>query len=205
MRVQILILCLVCGLPVFGCRPSSLAIADSKTHSSQASDYETVNLVTLWLGKDVRVQATIENLREPLSASSQKPASKLVIKNLSSGKIIYEEECGDSSLSTPGFWIDRGAALVMTSRGGSGNGIQVFDVGESEVQVVLDEVYRAAAIMIPNDDLGGDMGFLIVDSEHATDPLQVKRYQYSTREKQFVITGKANFAKILGSIKTQFK
>ncbi len=206
MKVQILILCFLCCPSLLGCRTNSLAVANGNASSSQTSEYETVSLVTLALGKDIRLQATIETLKESKSAiANQETRSKLVIKNLSSGRLIYQEECGDSSLSNPGFWIDRGAALVMRSRGGSGDGIRVYEVGESEARLVLDEAYRAAAIVVPNDELGGDMGFLIVDAEHATDPLKVRRYQYSLEKKQFVLTGTANFSQFMRSVKAQFK
>jgi hypothetical protein len=63
----------------------------------------------------------------------------------------------------------------------------------------------AAAILVPNDELGGDMGFLIVDAEHATDPLKVQRYQNSIEKKQFVLTGQASFSQFMRSVKGQFK
>jgi hypothetical protein len=171
----------------------------------QTSEYETVNMVTLSLGKDIKVLATIENLKESIPASSgQKPRAKLVIKNLSTHRVIHEEECGDSTLSYPGFDIGRGAGLVMTTRGGSGDGVSVYEVTESDARIVLAEGYRALAMAMPNDDLGGDMGFLIVDSESGTSPLVVRRYQYDDRSKKYVLTGKTPFSEFIRSVKAQF-
>lgn len=187
-----------------GCRTQSVAVAGNGT--SPISEYETVSMVTLSLGKETRMVATIENLKDSIRAiSNQKPRAKLVIKNLSTGTVIHEEECGNSTLSYPGFDIGSGAGLVMTTKGGSGDGIRVYEVGQSTARVVLDEAYRANAIMMPNDELGGDVGFLIVDAEHATDPLKVRRYQYSDEKKKYVLTGKTGFSEFMRSIEMQFK
>jgi hypothetical protein len=63
---------------------------------------------------------------------------------------------------------------------------------------------RAAAIMILNDELGGDMVFLIVDAENATDSLEAKRYQYSEEKKQFVLTNKVRFSQFMRVARGQF-
>lgn len=189
-----------------GCRTQSVAVAGNGTSPTPTPEYETLSMVTLSLGKETRMVATIENLKDSIRAiSSQKPRAKLVIKNLSTGTVIHEEECGDSTLSYPGFDIGSGAGLVMTTKGGSGDGIRVYEVGQSKARVVLDEAYRANAIMMPNDELGGDVGFLIVDAEHATDPLEVRRYQYSDEKKKYVLTGRTSFSEFTRSIQTQFK
>jgi len=183
-----------------------MAVAGNGTPSTPTAEYETVSIASFSLGRDIKVQATIESLKESIPAiSGQKPRAKLVIKNLSSGRVIHEEECGDSTVSDPGFWIDRGTALVMTTKGGSGDGIRVYEVTQSDARIVLTQSYRAAVIMMPNDELGDDVGFLIVDAEHATDPLEVRRYQYSREKKQFVVTGKASFSQLMGAFKAQFK
>jgi hypothetical protein len=95
--------------------------------------------------------------------------------------------------------------LVVTTKGGSGDGISVYEVTDSGAQIVLDVGYRAAAITMPNDELGGDIGFLIVDSESTGKPLQATRYQYRDEKRQFVPTGKVNFSQFIESVKAQFK
>ncbi|MGH9871718.1 MAG: hypothetical protein ACRD9S_04535 [Pyrinomonadaceae bacterium] len=203
MKALILTITLLGCSVLTGCRTQSIAVAGNGKASS--SEYETVNLLTLSVGKDGKVLATIENLNNSIRAiPGQKPRAKLVIKNLSTDKIIHEEECGDSTLSYPGFGIGSGSGLVMTTKGGSGDGIRVYEVGQSDARVVLDEAYRANAIMMPNDELGGDMGFLIVDSESGTSPLVVRRYQYDDRSKKYVLTGKTSFSEFIRSVKTQF-
>jgi len=188
-----------------GCRTQSVAVAGDSPTPTPTSEYETVGMVTLSLGRDTRVVATIENLKDSIRAiSGQKPRARLVIKNLSTGRVIHEEECGASSLSYPGFDIGRGAGLVMTTKGGSGDGISIYEVTDSDARIVLAEGYRAAAIMMPNDELGGDMGFLIVDSESGTSPLVVRRYQYDDRSKKYVLTGKAPFSEFIRSVKAPF-
>jgi hypothetical protein len=202
-KALILIVSLLGCSVLTGCQTQSVAVAgNSKT---SPSEYETVNMVTLSVGKEVRVLAAIENLNNSIRAiPGQKPRAKLVIKNLSTGSVIHEEECGDSTLSYPGFDIGGGAGVVMITKGGSGDGIRVFEVDQSGARVVLDEAFRANAITIPNDELGGDMGFLIVDSESGTSPLVVKRYQYDDRSKKYVLTGKAPFSEFIRSVKAQF-
>ncbi len=205
MRIYVLTFYFLCCLFLSGCHIQPLAVASNSTPSSQMPEYETVSMVTLRLGNEVRVKATIENLKESISAvPGQKPRSKLVIRNLSTGKVIYEEECGDSSLSNPDFWIERGAALIMTTKGGSGDGFGVYEVTESDARIVLAEGYRAAAIMMPNDELGGHIGFLIVDAESGTAPLKVRRYEYSEEKKVFVLTGKTIFSQFLRSVQAPF-
>src|SRR5437870_1522754 len=104
-----------------GCKTGSSSAAI--TDSSQL-EYEVVGMLTLDVGNGVKSQATIEHLKDSISAIPvQKPRSRLIIKNLSTGKIIYQEECGDSTLSYPGFDIGGGAGLVMITKGGSGDGI----------------------------------------------------------------------------------
>src|SRR5712664_2551233 len=164
------------------CKTDSPAAASNIP--SQA-EYEVVGMLTLNVGNGVKSQATVENLKDSISAiPGQKPRSKLVIRNLSTGKIIYQEECGDSTLSYPGVDVGRGAGLVVTTKGGSGDGIRVYEVTQSDARIVLAEGYRAAAITMPNDELGGDLGFLIVDSESGTSPLVVRRYQYDDGSKK---------------------
>lgn len=185
-----------------GCKTNpSVAAGNSR---SQA-EYEVVGMLTLNVGNGVKSQATIENLRDSISAvPGQKPRSKLVIRNLSTGKTIYQEECGDSTLSYPGFDIGRGAGLVVTTKGGSGDGIRVYEVTQADVKIVLAEGYRAAAITMPNDELGGDGGFLVVDSDSGTSPLVVRRYQYDDGSKKYVLTGKTSFADFIRSVNNQF-
>src|SRR5262249_21757679 len=157
---------------------------------TQPSDYETTSLVTLSLGNIAKVSASIQTLRDSVAViPGHKPRAKLVIRNLTTGTVIHEEECGDSTLSNPWFFVDEGAALIMMTGGGSADGIKVFVVTPSTTRTVLDESYRAAAVMMPNDDLGGDTGFLIVTAEHGSDPLDVKRFQYERGEGRFVATG----------------
>lgn len=104
----------------------------------------------------------------------------------------------------PGFDVGHGAGLVVTTKGGSGDGIRVYEVTQSDVRIVLAEGYRAAAITMPNDELGGDGGFLIVDSESGTSPLVVRRYQYDDSSQKYVLTGKTSFAEFIRSVKNQF-
>lgn len=204
MKKIILLVTFLCYPFLSSCTNYRSAVASSR--ETQASDYEVVSMVTLNVGNGTQSQATIENLKDSIKAvAGEKPRSKLVIRNLSNGRVIYEEECGDSSVSYPGFDIGHGAGLVMMTRGGSGDGISVYEVTDSNARPVLAEAYRAGTIMVPNDELGGDVGFLIVDAEHATDPLTVRRYQYSLEKKQFVLTGRANFAQLLRITKAQFK
>ncbi len=185
-----------------GCKTDSPAAASNIP--SQA-EYEVVGMLTLNVGNGVKSQATVENLKDSISAiRGQKPRSKLVIRNLSTGTIIYQEECGDSTLSYPGFDVGRGAGLVVTTKGGSGDGIRVYEVTQSDARIVLAEGYRAAVITMPNDELGGDVGFLIVDSESGTNPLVVRRYQYDDGSKKYVLTGKTSFAEFVHSVKNQF-
>jgi hypothetical protein len=188
---------------LLGCQTPSSAVAGNS--NSSTPEYETVNMVTLSIGRDAKLLASIEQLNDSIRAiPSEKPRAKLVITNLSTGKVIHEEECGDSTLSYPRFDIGSGVALVMITKGGSGDGIRVYEVGQSEARVVLDESYRANAIMMPNDELGGDTGFLIVDSESGTSPLIVRRYQYDDRSKKYVVTGEASFSEFIRSVKAQF-
>ena len=202
----VLIICLLCFANLLGCQPQSLASKDKSPVPSQASKYETISMATLHVGNGVNVQAVIEKLKEPERASSsQGPYAKLILRNLSTGKTIYEEENGDSSLYDPGFWIDHGAALIITSTGGSGNSIRVLEVTESEARVVLDEIFRTAATILPNDERGYDLGFFIVDAESGNAPLQVKRYQYNKEKKRYVLTGLTDFSKFIRSVQIQFK
>ena len=203
MKRFILLAAILYGPFLSGCKTDLSAVA---SNSSEAPEYEVVSMVTLNVGNGVRAQATVENLKDSISAiPGQKPRSKLVIRNLSTGKIIYQEECGDTTLSYPGFDIGHGTGLVATTKGGSGDGIGVYEVTPTNARIVLAEGYRAAAITMPNDELGGDMGFLIVDSESGTSPLVVKRYQYDDHNKKYMLTGTAQFSELIRSIKAQFR
>jgi hypothetical protein len=201
-KVIILITAFSLFASLVGCKSDSSAASNN---SPSQADYEVVGMLTLNVGYGVKVQATVENLKDSMSAiPGQKPRSRLVIRNLSTGKTIYQEECGDSALSYPGFDIGRGTGLVVTTKGGSGDGIRVYEVTQSDVRIVLAEGYRAAAITMPSDELGGDGGFLIVDSDSGTSPLIVRRYQYDDSGKKYVLTGKTSFADFIRSVKNQF-
>ena len=187
-----------------GCHTRSIAVAD-EGKAQQDPDYVIVSMTTMAFGKDVRVRAVIEELKNSIDAiAGQRPRSRLVITNLSTGKTLHTEECGDSVLSTPGFTIERGPALVMTTKGGSGDGVSVYEVTESEARLVLEEAYRGAVITMPNNELAGDMGFLIVDGENGSSPLAVRRFQYSKEERRFVLAGTASFAQFLKTVNAQF-
>jgi hypothetical protein len=206
MRASIIFVFLLWCSILIGCRSQSAAANEDRSASSQESEYQSTSMVTLAFAKDVKVVATIETLKDSIQAvAGKKPRAKLLITNLSTNRVLREQECGDSTLSNPGFWIEKGAALVMTTKGGSGDGIAVYEVTESDARIVLAESYRAAAITMPNDDLGGDMGFLIIDSESGTSPLIVRRYQYDDRNKKYVLTGQAPFAELNHSVKAQFE
>jgi hypothetical protein len=202
-KASVLMIAFFCCWILSGCQTRSIAVAGNS--NPQTSEYETVNMVTLSLGKDEKLIATVENLDSSIPAiPNQKPRAKLRIRNLLTGKVIHEEECGDSTLSDPGFAIGSSVALVMTTKGGSGDGVRVYEVGPSEARLVLNEAYRANAIMMPNNELGGDMGFLIVDSESGSSPLVVRRYQYDEHSKKYVLAGEASFSEFIRSVKAQF-
>jgi hypothetical protein len=206
LKAQILVISLLCSSVIVGCRMQPAAGGEDGTAATQSSEDQTTGMVTLAFGKEGNVAATIETLKDSVQAiPGSKPRAKLLIKNLSTGKMIYEEECGDSNLSNPGFWIEKGAALLMTTKGGSGDGISVYEVSESGARIVLAKSYRAVTVAMPNDELGGNAGFLIVDAEHATDPLEITRYEYSSEKREFVATGKANFAQFMKSVSGQFR
>jgi len=203
MKRVVLLAAILCSPFLSGCKTDLSAVA---SNSSEAPDYEVMNMLTLNVGNGIKTQATIENLKASINAIPvQRPRSKLVIKNLATGRIICQEEVGDSNLSYPGFDLGRGAGLVVTTKGGSGDGIRVYEVTQTDARIVLAEGYRAAAITMPNDELGGDMGFLIVDSESGTSPLIVRRYQYDDQSKKYVLTGKASFSEFIRSVKSQFR
>jgi hypothetical protein len=202
MMTRIILLITIFCQGLLACKTDSSAAVSTST---QVPEYEVVSMVTLNVGNGLRTQATIENLRDSISAIPvQRPRSKLVIRDLSTGKITYQEECGDSTLSYPGFDVGLGTGLVMTTKGGSGDGIRVFEVTQTSARLVLAEGYRAAAITMPNDDLGGDMGFLIIDSESGTSPLVARRYQYDEGSKKYALTGTAPFSQFIHSVKAQF-
>src|SRR5258707_9881158 len=202
MKKVIILITAVFLASLAGCKTDSSA---ASSNSPSQADYEVVGMLTLNVGNGIKAQATVENLKDSISAiPGQKPRSRLVIRNLSTGKTIYQEECGDSTLSYPGFDIGRGAGLVVTTKGGSGDGIRVYEVTQSDVRIVLAEGYRAAAITMPNDELGGDGGFLVVDSDSGTSPLVVRRYQYDDGSKKYVLTGRKSFADFIRSVKNQF-
>ena len=187
-----------------GCKNGSSVVAGN--HLFDSTEYEVVGMLTLNVGDGVKSQATVETLKDSITAiPGQKPRSRLVIRNLSTGKIIHQEECGDSSLSYPGFDVGRGASLVVVTKGGSGDGIRVYEVTASGARIVLAEGFRAAAIPFPNDELGGDWGFLIIDSDSGTSPLVARRYQYDDRNEKYVLTGTTAFADLIRSVKGQFR
>jgi len=205
MKTQILVISLLCSSVLVGCRVQSAAVTKDDV-TTEGIEYQPTSMVTFSFGKDAKVVATIETLKESVQAiPGKKTRAKLITNNLSTGKVIYEEESGESTLSNPGFWIEKGTALVMTTKGGSGDGITVYEVSESSARIVLSKSYRAVAIAMPNDELGGEVGFLIVDAEHATDALEIARYEYSMEKKEFVMTGKTNFAQFMKSVRGQFQ
>jgi hypothetical protein len=101
--------------------------------------------------------------------------------------------------------VGRGATLVVTTKGGSGDGIRVYEVTASDARIVLAEGFRAAAIPMPNDELGGDWGFLIVDSGSSTSPLVARRYEYDDKNEKYMLTGTTAFADLIRSVKDQFR
>jgi hypothetical protein len=194
-------LILACSLFLLGCQARPPVALATDATSAKGPEYDAVSMATLGVGNDVKVRATLEELKQPVEGL---PHTRLVMKNLSTGKILYEAESGNCSLSNPNFWVERGTALVETCWGGSGGSLRVYEVSDSEVRVALEDAFREGAIMMPNDELGGDMGFLILDNESGADPLQARRYQYNREKKQYVLTGTTDFAGLTKSIKAQF-
>jgi hypothetical protein len=195
------LLILVCPLLMLSCqsRPPAALVADAT--SAKSPEYEIVSMATLNVGNGVKVRATLEEIQEP---AKDLPHTKLVMKNLATGKILFETESGSCSLSNPNFWIERGTALVKTCWGASGGSFIVYEVSESEVRLVLEDLFRAGAIMMPNDELGGDMGFIVLDNESGGGPLQARRYRYNREKKQYALTGTMDLAGLVKSIKSQF-
>jgi hypothetical protein len=205
MNLRLLSLCLLLSLFQASCQNDSYVSAVTGVSPPLTLEYEIVNMVTLNIGDGVQIRATIERLKEPANISPRrKPVSKLVLRNLSTDRVTYEEEAGDSSLYDPNVWVDRGPALILTSKGELANSIRVFEVTQSTARVVLSDSYRAAFIVMPNDKLGGDTGFLLIDSESGADPLQIRRYQHNDIKQEYTLTGTTDFAKFIDSVKTQF-
>jgi hypothetical protein len=195
------LLILACSLFMLSCQSRSPAAVAADAVSAKSPEYDTVSMATLNVGNGVKVRATLEELKEPAKDLLH---TKLVLKNLATGKILFETESGSCSLSNPNFWIERGTALVKTCWGGSGGSIIVYEVSDSEVRVVLEDLFRAGAIMMPNDELGGDMSFVVLDNESGSQPLEARRHQYNREKKQYVLTGTTDFAGLVKSIKSQF-
>ncbi len=200
MNLRVLLI-LACSLFMLGCQSRSPAAMATGATSKKSPEYVTVSLATLNVGDGVKVRATLEELKEPSEGLLH---TKLVMENLVTGKILYEAESGNCTLSNPNFWVERGTALVKTCWGGSGGSLIVYEVSDSEVHVVLEDLFREGAIMMPNDELGGHMGFIVLDNESGSEPLQARRYEYNDEKKQYVLTGATDFARLVRSVKSQF-
>jgi hypothetical protein len=197
-----LLLILTCSVLIAGCRLQPSAALASDAPPVATPDYVTLEMTTLNVGNKAKVRATVEELREPVKGL---PYTKLAMKNLSTGKIIYEDETGTCSLHNPDTWIDRGTALVETCEGGSGGSVIVYEVSDTDAHVVLNDGYRAGAIIVPSTLEGGYMSFLVLDSESGAGTLQAKRYQYDEGKKEYVLAGTTDCAQLMKSIESAFK
>jgi hypothetical protein len=197
-----LLLILTCSVLIAGCRSQPPAALASDAVPAPTPEYVTLEMTTLNVGSGAKVRATVEELREPVKGL---PYTKLVMKNLSTGKIIYEDETGTCSLHNPDTWINRGTALVETCGGGSGGSVIVYEVSDTDARVALDDAYRAGAIVVPATVEGGDMSLLVLDSESGAGRLQAKRYQYDDGKKEYVLTGTTHVAQLMKSIESAFK
>ena len=195
------LLILACSFLMPSCQSRSPTALATDDPPAKSPEYDTVSMATLEVGNSVKVKAMLEELKQPVEGL---PHTKLVMKNLSTGQILYEGESGNCSLSNPNFWLERGTALVETCWGGSGGSLIVYEVSDSGVRVVLEDLFRAGAIMMPADERGGDMGFIVLDNESGADPLKARRYQYSGEKKEYVHTGTTDFAELAKSVKSQF-
>ena len=86
------------------------------------------------------------------------PISRLMIKNLTTGKMIFQQEIDFRPLRMhPESLFENTQALVTEWVGGTANGIMIFSVNPSGARLVLDEGYRVGVSFICSNSSNVDV------------------------------------------------
>ena len=171
-----------------------------KEHSTLYRDVSTV----VWeVGKGVRIEARLQRIdRSSASASLTEAPSRLVIRNLTANKTIYEQDSEDIPISMCALddLGDIGKAVVLRWAGGSAERLEILAVSESNARVVLYESYRVSASLI---DLGNNApDVFITTGDSGAGPFYTTRYMW--QRDRYLPVGRVRYENFIRTINEQF-
>lgn len=152
MGSRALILSILCAV-LTGCQSARETKPDLTATATKQDPYREVNLIT-WddYKAHVRYQASILTLSSPLAeAPTDTAISRLVVRNLTSGKTIFRKDIDYRPLAAYPKVLDNGQALISEWEGGSAESVMIFSITPSDAKVILDESYRVDVSFIPVD------------------------------------------------------
>lgn len=172
----------------------------------KSASYETA-IVYVWeLGSaGTKIEAKVETLSVMLKdAPIGTPLSKLVIRNLKSQKVIFEQSVDDR----PIYMITRDLngdgdmeLIVSWTSGAVAERIEIFTIGENEARRVLDEAYRVDATLADLSDETVDV--LITTAESGASPAYTTRYVWQGG--QYKPVGRVRYEHFIKQVKGLFR
>lgn len=168
------------------------------TGSLNHERYYIANSVSWIIGDNVFLTATIETRKLPTETA--RPVSKIMVKNLSSNTILYQQEVEGTPLSmyTRNVTPDPNPELIVDwDIAAASNQFQMFSVSSSLVTMLLDENYRLDTTFI---DLGNDgIGLLITTGEGGAGPFETTLYTFQNNRCE--IAGKGSHQSLISDIR----
>lgn len=211
MRTSILITIILLGLGTLSCSTTLSPIAAQRAPSIQAANidtqesrlYETVISVVWKLDSKTKVEARIEALDPSRSGSTALPSTRLKIKNLETGQLVYEQDSSDRPISmyTRDLNDDWSDELILTWGGGSADRLDIITVNATQARVVLSESYRIDAVLM---DLSGKgmIDVLISTGDSGAGPFHTTRYAW--KNNRYVPVGRSPYQVLIRSLEKQF-
>ncbi|MFL6276473.1 MAG: hypothetical protein ACJ74G_14880 [Blastocatellia bacterium] len=185
---------------------STLPVQASSIVEDASTDYKLANAVVWEVDeKGTRAEAKIEVLSSPpKDHPTDKPLSRLTIRNVSTQAILFSQESDDSPVS---MYIrplneEVGEGLVVVWSGGSADRIEILKVDAEQSSVILKESYRIDAAFV---DLSGagQVDVFITTGEGGNGPFYTTRYVW--KKEHYEPVGKIEYKKFINTINSQFK
>lgn len=186
--------------------PSKGKAASPENANKGSVTYKQMAATSWELSTGQTIEARLEEATIKLAdLPPDKPKGRLVITNLTNGKVLFEKGSDDNplSVSKANFYLGDKDVLTVTWIAGSAEGLEVYTVSAERVEEVLHDSFRDAYILLLSPESGEKTDILIVDKSLEDSRLEVRMYRWG--DGKYLFSGVADYEEFIRGINGKFR